>query len=268
MVRFALSTLLLGSTLSAAAAADVYEPEATVLAAPSDSVSMVIELGIGGLVAPKYEGSDNYEVSPYPIISLDYLSIPGLFTVGSPTPNTAGGFSIGPSFGYTGEREEPTELRGLFDVDATYEAGVKVGYEWTYAEIYGEARYAFGGAEGLVGSVGANLIARPTPELELKAGPLATFASEDYMDTYFGVTSFEAARSGGRFSAYDADGGFKTVGAAATARYEFRPEWFLNAKGSYETFVGDAEDSPIVKAGSEDQFTFGVGISKRFSINF
>ncbi|KQT43062.1 structural protein MipA [Aureimonas sp. Leaf454] len=271
-LRLAVSALLLGSALGAslapAFAADVYVEDAAPVMTPDERVSMVFEFGLGGLVSPTYEGSDDYEVSPYPIISLDYLNLPGLFTIGSPTPNTAGGFSIGPSFGYTSERDENTKLFGLRDVDATYEAGIRVGYEWTYAEVYGEARYAFGGADGLVGAVGANAIARPTPELELKAGPRATFASEDYMDTYFGVTALEAVASRGRFSAYDADGGFKTVGAAASARYEFRPDWFLNAQGSYERLVGDAEDSPIVKAGSADQFTVGLGLSKRFTLDF
>lgn len=271
-LRTALSALLLGTALAASAApafaADVYEEPATAPMTLDDRVSMVFELGLGGIVVPTYEGSDDYEVAPYPIISLDYLNIPGLVSFGSPTPNTGGGFSIGPSFGYVGERDEDTKLFGLRDVDATYEAGIKVGYEWTHAEIYGEARYAFGGAEGLVGAVGANLIARPTPLLELKAGPRATFASEDYMETYFGVAAFEQVASLGRFTAYDPDGGFKSVGAIASARYEFHPDWFLNAEGSYERLVGDAGDSPIVNAGSEDQFTFGIGLSKRFRVDF
>ena len=52
----------------------------------------------------------------------------------------------------------------------------------------GEARYAFGGAEGLVGEIGLNAIARPTETLELSAGPFASLASDDYTDAYFGVT--------------------------------------------------------------------------------
>ncbi len=249
-----------------AIAADTYVDPSRPPAAPVESIDLVFELGAGAMASPDYEGSDDYEASPWPIFGLDYLSIPGLFAFGSIDPQI-GGFSIGPSFGYIRERDDD-DLDGLDDVDATYEAGIKLGYEWEYAEVYGEARYAFGGAEGIVGAVGANAIARPNQALLLKAGPRATFASDDYMDTYFDVDPDEFVRSGGKFDAFDADGGFKSVGLEASARYEFAPTWFLNAEGSYMRLVGDAKDSPIVEEeGSEDQFTFGLGLSKRFSLD-
>ena len=131
----------------------------------------------------------------------------------------------------------------------------------------GEARYAFGGAEGLVGEIGLNAIARPTETLELRAGPFASLASDAYTDAYFGVTPAEALATGNRVDAYDPGGGFKSLGIKATARYEFRPNWFLNADASYAKLVGDVKDSPIVIAGEEDQFTFGLGISRRFSVD-
>ncbi|MBN9058734.1 MAG: MipA/OmpV family protein, partial [Rhizobiales bacterium] len=69
-------------------------------------------------------------------------------------------------------------------------------------------------------------------------------------------------------AAYDAGGGIYSVGLKASARYEFKPDWFLNADAGYDRFVGDAKDSPIVAtAGSENQFTVGLGISKRFSVD-
>lgn len=262
-----LSMLALVATAPVALAADVsvYEPVAEAPLA-DDGIDLVIELGAGGRMAPEYEGSDEYTVSPFPIVAVDYLDIPGLFVIGSRDPQ-GGGLSFGPSIGYTGERESDDfdDLTGLDDVDATYEAGLRVGYEWSFAEVYGEARYAFGGAEGFVGEVGANAIARPTQEITLKAGPYATLASADYTETYFGVTAAESITSG--YDEYDPEGGFKSVGVAASARYEFRPDWFLNADASYSQFVGDAKDSPIVEAGDDEQFTVGLGLSKRFSLD-
>ncbi|MBC8130130.1 MAG: MipA/OmpV family protein [Rhizobiaceae bacterium] len=260
-----LVALLAASGAVFAADVSVYEPvaEAPVV---DDGADLVIELGAGGRIAPEYEGSDEYTVSPFPIVAVDYLDIPGLFVIGSRDPQ-GGGFSFGPSIGYVGERDSDDfdDLDGLDDVDATYEAGIRVGYEWSFAEVYGEARYAFGGAEGFVGGFGANAIARPVQELTLKAGPFATLASDDYTETYFGVTTAEAFTSG--YDAYEPDGGFKSVGVAASARYEFRPDWFLNADASYSQFVGDAKDSPIVEAGDDEQYTFGLGLSKRFTLD-
>jgi outer membrane protein len=236
--------------------------------APQSDVDFIIELGVGGIIQPDYEGSEDYEVSPWPVIGFGYLVIPGLFAIGSPEAQF-GGFAVGPSFNYTSDRDfnDDPDLFGLDDVDATFEAGLRASYEWTHAEVWGEARYAFGGADGVVGEFGVNAVARPTPELELKLGPFATAASADYMGTYFGVSAQESANTGSRVDAFDADGGFKSVGIKGLARYEFQPTWFLNAKASYSKLVGAAADSPIVKFGTEDQFTFGLSISKRFSFD-
>ncbi|MGE3363591.1 MAG: MipA/OmpV family protein [Rhizobiaceae bacterium] len=231
-------------------------------------IDLVIELGFGGRAQPSYEGSDDYEISPFPVIGFGYLNLPGLFTIGSLEPSS-GGLSFGPAFNYISDRDfdRDADLQGLNDVDATFEAGLRVGYEWKNAEVWGEARYAFGGAEGLVGELGVNAIARPTNALELRAGPFASFASDGYTDTYFGVTDEESAATGGSVGSFNPSGGFKSVGVKAIARYEFRPNWFLNADASYAKLVGDAADSPIVVAGDEAQFTFGLGISRKFSLD-
>jgi outer membrane protein len=269
---FLLTTASLLSVSAAAGAADIsgYEsaPEAPEVPKVASGVDLIFEIGAGASISPEYEGSNKYSVSPSPIIGFGYLNIPGLFEIGSTGPDE-GGFSISPAFNMTGERKanDFDALKGLRDVDATYEVGITAGYEWEYAEVYGEARYAFGGGEGVVGEIGANAIYRPTPEIELKAGPFATLASENYNETYFGVTAAESANTGFRLQEYDPKGGFKSVGVSGSARYEFRPDWFLNADASYSQLIGDAGDSPIVKAGDKDQFTFGLGVSKRFTLD-
>jgi outer membrane scaffolding protein for murein synthesis (MipA/OmpV family) len=256
--------LVTASALACASMALAAEPAQQPGVAPGTDV--IIELGLGGRIAPAYDGSSDYELKPFPIIRPRYVHVPGLFEVGG---RKGEGFSVGPSFGYTGERnsDDYGDLLGLRDVDPTYEAGLRVGYGWDYAEVYAKGRYAFGGAHGLVGEVGANAILRPMERLELKAGPVVSFAAEGYMDEYFGVTPAEAAATAGRLQAYDADGGVKSVGLAMAARYEFRPDWFVEAEASYSRLVADAADSPIVDVGSEDQFTVGLGVSRRFTLD-
>ncbi|MBP0617532.1 MipA/OmpV family protein [Jiella mangrovi] len=270
LVSAVVATLLASTAL--ANAADVvgpYDPApAPVQPAAIDygGDDFVFELGIEGVVEPEFLGSDDYRVLPSAIFSVEYLNLPGIGSFGGPDGR---GFSIGPSFNVVGERkaDDHPELSGLNDVDTTYEVGLKASYEWEYAEVYGAARYAFGGADGFVGDAGANLIARPTETITLKLGPTVSFASSDYMESYFSVSPGESLASGGKFAAYDAGGGFKSVGVAASARYEFTPDWFLNADASWDRLVGDAADSPIVKAGSKDQYSFTLGISKRFSLD-
>lgn len=282
LARSAACRPLFAALLLTGAAAIAAEPAAAQLQEPvtidtsevaiANNNDLVIELGAGGRVRPRYLGADDYIVTPFPIISVDYLSIPGLFTVGG--SDRTGGLRFGPSFGFTGSRDsgDDADLFGTRDLDETYEVGVRVGYEYAIdavygLEFYGEARGAFGEASGVVGGFGVDAIARPTEALELKFGPRATLASSDYMSTYFSISQAESAASGGRLDTFDADGGFTTVGVDGSVRYEFRPNWFARADASYERLVADAADSPIARVGSRDQFTFGLGLSRRFSFD-
>ena len=262
----------LGLLASAAHAADYGTPDTTAVAV-ANNADLIIELGAGVSTQPAYEGARDYIVSGFPIVSLQYLSIPGLFDIGSPDEKQ-GGFKIAPSFRFIDKRNaaDYPELRGTRALDETYQVGLRAGYEFPIydtfnVEVYGAARYAFGEAEGFVGEAGVDFISRPTEQWELKLGPTTSFADSDYMSTYFSVTPIESLASFGRLSAYEADSGFKTVGVRGSARYEFRPNWFINANAAYDRMVGDAKDSPIVKVGSEDQFFAGIGLSHRFSLD-
>jgi outer membrane protein len=87
------------------------------------------------------------------------------------------------------------------------------------------------------------------------------------MDTYFGVTDSEAAAPGSNLSEFDASSGFRSVGIAARANYELTENTTLHLQGGWDRLVGDAADSPIAKAGSENQFNIGTGISYKFAFD-
>lgn len=234
----------------------------------------IFELGVEGVWESAYEGASTYALSASPIIGLERLHIPGFISLGGDEEES--GFSFSPAFDMTGERKSAnhSELAGLNDVAATYALGAKIGYDFELtdnltAEVYGELLYGFGASQSVLGKVGTKLAARLTPELEIIGGAMANFASESYMDAYFGVTAAEAARTGGRLAAYDPSGGdIKSVSVSVSARYEIIPDTFLNAKGAYTRYVGSAASSPIVKQGSADQFMFGLGISRRFTVSY
>lgn len=269
-----LAALLAVSVLpvTVASAADVYTPDTSEVAV-ANNTDLVIELGAGVSTQPAYEGASDYIVSGFPIVALQYLNIPGLFSVGSPDERQ-GGFRIGPSFRYVDKRNaaDYPKLLGTLPLEESYQLGLRAGYEFPIyetlnVEVYGAARYAFNEGEGFVGDAGFDLISRPRPDLEFKLGPRTSFADSEYMDAYFSVRPIEALGSFGRLAAYDAESGFKSVGVAASARYEFRPDWFLNANAAWDRLVGDAKDSPIVRVGSEDQFFAGFGLSRRFRVD-
>lgn len=233
--------------------------------APAGGYDLIFELGTGPLVAPKWEGSDDYVFSPWPIVSLEYLSVFG-FTIGG-GPERA--FSIRPDFAYRDGRDDSDDsaLNNLGDVDAAVELGLAASYRYQFLRGNLAVRHGFGGHHGVVGEASVEVLVDPTDRWSFAVGPEVTFASNDYMDRYFGVSAAQAARTA--LARHEADGGFKSVGVIASSRYGLTENLFLNGQASWHRLIGDAADSPIVdRAGSDDQFTAGVGLSYRFRINF
>jgi len=73
------------------------------------------------------------------------------------------------------------------------------------------------------------------------------------METYFGISPAQSARSG--YDVYEADGGFKDVGVTLGLDYMFTERIGIGGRAQYKRLLGDAADSPIVdNEGSADQF--------------
>ena len=227
----------------------------------------VLDLGAGVLAQPRYPGSDETIFVPYPLIAVSKFFLPGYGQI-EEDGNTRR-LTIYPSFNYIGKRNsaDSNELKGLDDVDWALEAGLGISYRYDWIRGFVEVRQGFNGYSGQVANFGIDLIADPTEDLELRFGPRAGWGSQDYMKTYFGVTSQEAAASPLYDKSYKADAGFNTVGLAGTATYNLDERWKLHALVGWDRLVGDAGNSPIVKAGSENQFYAGTGLTYRFAFD-
>ena len=91
----------------------------------------------------------------------------------------------------------------------------------------------------------------------------ASWADSTYMDSYFGVSRTQSAKSG--HSRYAADSGFKDVGIALGLNYMISEAVGVSGLVQYTRLVGDAADSPIVEdKGSADQFFTGMFLTYRF----
>lgn len=239
-------------------------PAAAQQALPAPGDDVVVTLGLGPKLQPEYEGAKSYMLSPFPIVGLRFMVNP--FTG---QPSSEYGFGIAPAFNFIGQRDAGVDkaLRGLGTIDAAFEAGLTADYTLPYARGYVTVRQGFGGHQGQVAELGLQAIVRPVPGLKVSVGPTVSFATDDYMSTYFGVTRKEAAKS--RFGRFDADGGLRAYGAAARADYDLTPNWLVRLDTSWSRLAGDAAKSPIVrKAGSEDQFTLGLGVAYRFGVDY
>ena len=253
------------SVLAAAAALLAFPSLAS--AQSKEDKQYVMDLGAGVMAQPRYPGSDETIFVPYPLIAVSKFFLPGYGQIDE-KDNTRR-LAIYPSFNFIGKRDssKSNELEGMKDVDWALEAGLGISYRYDWIRGFAEVRQGFNGYSGQVANFGIDLIGNPTEDLELRFGPRAGWGSQDYMKTYFGITSSEADASPLYDKAYKADAGFNTVGLAGSATYDLSERWKLHALAGWDRLIGDAGDSPIVKEGSEDQFYGGAGLSYRFAFD-
>jgi outer membrane protein len=256
MFRVACPIVLLALCAASAAAAGEALP------GPNDDA--IVTLGGGARVSPEWDGSKSYMLSPMPIVGLKLLRSP--FT-GAPSSDT--GFGIRPAFRWVSERsfDARDRLHGIDRVGAAAEIGVVVDYTDTWFRASVEVRQGFGGHHGEIAVLGLDGIVHPTDRLSLSAGPRVSFASAEYMNTYYGVTAAESAATG--LATHRPGGGYLGAGLAGTASYEIDPRWIVKADAAWTRLGDRAADSPIVRAdGARDQFTVGLGVAWRFGVGW
>lgn len=261
MRRFCLAACLVAAPAVALAADPAAKPTTSYLAPGYD---LMVTLGAGAEYRPDYEGSDNYSVGVMPIVGLKFRTNP---LTGQPTSDT--GFGIAPAFRYLAKRDNHDERAGLDEIDAAFELGLKLSWTEETWRVFVEGRQGMGGHSGQVFDLGADVILRPTLGVTASIGPRLSFATSDYVETYFDVSAAESAASGGRFAAYSADAGLKSYGVGARVDYELTPQWLIRMDASYTRLADDLANSPVVKQiGSADQFSIGLGAAYRFGINW
>lgn len=231
-----------------------------------------VSLGAGAIYAPDYEGSDDYEVLPFPAISVEYRGI--LYIRGAEIganllrlePSDELRIELGPVARYRRDRKEKRnrDLRGLGNVDTAVEVGgaLSVEYQNSWVRVT-LAKDVAGGHEGLVGTGEAGIRFDLTDRLGATANASVGWADDDYMQSYFGVTAPQAAASG--LPVYRAQGGFKDAGAGLGLDYRIGDHWTITAAGGYTRLFDDAADAPlVVRRGSRDQWNGGLFLSYRF----
>jgi len=226
-----------------------------------------LSIGVISGVTPEYEGSDDYEFGIGPNIAGSWRDI--LFFKGK----TFGANLIreknlkaGPILSWSGGRDEDDndKLEGLGDVDSSIEAGGFVSYRKKPLRFKLEARHDVnsGHEGGLVELSGGTTLPFTKPRVFVALG--TTWASDDYMESFFGVDSKQSAESG--LKKYKAESGIKDINLSVTAGYSITNRWRLGGKVEYKRLLGDAADSPIVQ--DKNQFLAGIGISYHFGSKF
>lgn len=225
---------------------------------PERNWSLIV--GAGGIYEPEYEGGDELKIQPVPFIVFTYgewLEIdPRGVTI---TALRHDGFALAAKVGYEAGRDDDDadRLEGLGDIDFAATVGAKASYNWNGLEIYASVDQTINGSESLIGTFGAEYQAPVTERLILGAGVEAVVANDKHMQSYFGVTAAQAARSG--LSEYKAEAGLKRVNVSASAIYMVSENWLVRGEAGLGILTGDAADSPIVEEKLQPSASLFVG---------
>lgn len=259
----------------AARAADLGGSYKDAPAPADDSGISGIKVGAVLVIKPTFEGSNSYDALGFPYIlptfsggngdsffsRIDVRDIDDIrFRL-----IDRDGFIAGPLVGYNLGRDEDDDdhLEGLGDVDGGIVAGGFVGYRIGSVLFDAAFQNTFSDDGGYLIRFGAE-IERPLRERLTFTGRIgATYADEEYMQNYFGVSAAQSAASG--FAQFDADAGFKDVFAEVGLKAKLDERWEAKASVRYSRLIGDAADSPIVE--SENQFTTTLGVSYKFDMD-
>lgn len=218
-----------------------------------------VTVGFGAVYMPEYEGSDEFEVQPFPIISAQFgdrvhLGVDGLVV----DLWDYNGFGVAAKGGFEmGRKEDDSDyLRGLGDIDMGGIVGGLVTYETGPFEFYASLDKTLGGSEGLTGTFGTKA-SYQYERFIFSADLSGTWADDKHMEAYFGVNSAQSARSG--LSEYEAKAGFKRVDLKGSVTYMWTENWMVTGSAGAGFLLGDAKDSPIVKDDIQPFAMLGVG---------
>lgn len=225
-----------------------------------------LAIGAGALSVPDYEGSNDYKMQPLPVVDLRLgdrilLQTNQVKLVAGNQPVRYGAIArldLGRS------ADANPALAGLEGVGTAMEVGGFAEGRLNGWVMQMELRQdILSGHKGAIATLAFGRFEEIGDKWRIIAGTRVNWASNDYMDSFFGVTPEEAAAS--VHPAYDAGSGFKDIGLRVIGSYRASENVTVQGGVGYQRLLGEANDSPIVSdAGSPHQVT--AGITVRYSI--
>lgn len=230
-------------------------------------------VGGGVAVVPRYPGSDHHETRAFPVISFSF----GRFFIGGDPAAGGGGGGLGlrlygdqrwtfgaalsPEFRKAREESDDPRLQGLGDVGGTVRATLFAGYRYAWLALRASVSPDIGGEDqGTLARFDALVRHAAGERLAFSAGPGVTWASGQYMRTFFGIDAAQSARSG--LPQYEGGRGLNSVRFSIGATYMMTKSWIGGARAARALLVGDAADSPVTA--SRSQNTFATFLTHRF----
>jgi MipA family protein len=213
-----------------------------------------VNLAVGAAMLPTFHGSDRYRVSPIPLVIIRWKDTVSLGDDGLNLYWHHNNLRIGGGVSYDGGRLDhetggflnsgDNRLRGLGDIDASVGLRGFVSYKWGPVYLDTSAiKYLGSQNKGIVVNVGASAPFLLTKHFIVRPHLGTSWADDNYMQTFFGVTPLQASQS--IFPQYSAGAGLENVNGGLTIVYLLNRHWFLGADATATRYLDHAENSPI-----------------------
>jgi len=236
-----------------------------------DNVPNIVGAAAG--MAPDYQGSDDYKFVGAPFFKFTFWGQRYAQLLGTELtvnlindPVLRFGLSVNYRPGRNDDVDDPVVAK-MEEIDDTAEMGAFIGAQFIDKS---NPRHRFTATLDFLGDVGnvyngynVTLSARYwypiSMPIDLSIGASATYADDNYMQTYFGVSQEDSIRSGLRV--FNASSGIKDFTVSPAVVYHLSKQWHVGAGLRYQRLLDDAENSPVVRdRGSADQWIYGLAL--------
>lgn len=243
---------------------------------PETEDGFELELGGGAFFQPDYKGSKDYKVRPLPWGSLSFRRGDRYIEISGPSlrANIIGGgrFEFGPTLSSEMGRDNnitnmtvrrlgrirDASMAGAFfniDFDLGKGSAIQVGTE-ALADL-GHTN------NGKVAKFDVSYRRLLNDRWMVMTGVSTSWADNNYMGTYFGVTPTGAQASG--LPAYTAKSGLENIELSSAFYYRLNKRLSVIVFARYQRLLGGAADSPIIRQeGSADQPGIGLVVFRKF----
>ncbi len=245
-----------------------------------------LTVGVGAIYGPSYDGSDDYVISPVPVVQgslrgIDITPRPGglALDVIPDGKDARIGFSLGPVATLSSNRASQIEdpvVRSAGKLDRAVEVGANGGvtmykllHGYDSLTVSADVKWDVAGAHS--GRTISPTITYFTP---LSRGALVTVSAsarhvdDDFGRYYYTVSPAQSAASG--LPRYDGGGGWDSWSLGMLAGYDLNNNALdgglaVFALGGYSRMMGYGKNTPYTSLrGDADQWTVGAGIGYTF----
>ena len=224
-----------------------------------------VGVGVAGVYRPVFMGSDRDETTARPLLDIKWRNAIEVEDYDMRINVYAGrhyrfGMILSYDEGRSSTESSNAQTKSVHSVDPTAMGGVFASYffdTWKFDfRLQQDIINGNGTNGGFYAQAGVVYGAKVSPESKFTIGPRITYGSEDYMQSYFGVTAADARKSG--MNRFTPSAGLRDAAIVGKFTYDITRNWVAVISLEYATLMGDAKDSPLSRSDTYGVTSMGI----------